>query len=54
MSGTRPLPQALRLMANQIQDLSELLGVADSRYESTFPLKLQNSPSSGLIAIGKS
>jgi hypothetical protein len=30
------------------------LGVADSRYESTFRLKLQNSPSSGLIAIGKS
>jgi hypothetical protein len=29
------------------------LGFADSRYESTFRLKLQNSPSSGLIAIGK-
>ena len=29
-------------------------GVADSRYESTFRLKLQNSPSSGLIAMEKS
>jgi len=33
---------------------SSALGVADSRYESTFRLKLQNSPPSGLIAIGKS
>ena len=31
-----------------------LYGGADSRYESTFRLKLQNSPSSRLIAIGKS
>ncbi len=30
------------------------IGVADSRYESTFRLILQNSPSSGFIAIGKS
>jgi len=29
-------------------------GVADSRYESTFRLKSQNSPSSGLIARSKS
>jgi hypothetical protein len=29
-------------------------GFADSRYESTFRWKLQNSSSSGLIAIGKS
>ena len=32
----------------------KLFGVADSWYESTFRLMLQNSPSSGLIAIGKS
>ena len=29
-------------------------GIADSRYELTFRLKSQNSPSSGLIAMKKS
>jgi len=36
-----------------VRQKSVIFGVADSRYESTFRLKLQNSPSSGLIAIGK-
>jgi hypothetical protein len=42
----------IKQLANQAEET--IVGVADSRYESTFRLKLQNSPSSGLIAIGKS
>jgi hypothetical protein len=42
----------IKQLANQAEET--IVGVADSRYESTFRLKLQNSPSSGLIVIGKS
>ena len=46
MSGTNTLPQALRLMANQIEKLSELLFgfCASDKPVKSFAIALANSP----------